>query len=187
MESDILSAYLTLKNGGTILYPTDTIWGIGCDATNEQAVEKIYLIKNRTDKKSMLALLDDKDRLQEYVPEIPDIAWQLIDEAERPLTLIYPGARNLPPNLLGDDGSIGIRITSDPFCKKLISRLGHPLISTSANETSLPSPETFKDISKAITGAVDYVVRWRQEEDHPGKPSRIIRLQTDGTWTVIRD
>jgi L-threonylcarbamoyladenylate synthase len=186
MEFDLLSAYLTLKTGGTILYPTDTIWGIGCDAINEQAIEKVYHIKDRTDKKSMLVLLDDRDRLSEYVTHIPEAAWQLMEEADRPLTLIYPGARNLPLNLLGDDGSIGIRITGDPFCRYLISRLGHPLVSTSANKSSGPAPEIFRDIPGEIIGAVDYVVRWRQEEDTPCKPSRIIRLQQDGTYTVIR-
>jgi L-threonylcarbamoyladenylate synthase len=187
MEIDLLSAYLTLKTGGTILYPTDTIWGIGCDAINEQAIEKIYQVKNRTDKKGMLVLLDRMERLQEYVTFVPEAAWHLMEEADRPLTLIYPGARNLPPNLLGDDGSIGIRITNDHFCQKLIHRLGHPLVSTSANISTSPPPQIFNDISAEIIGSVDYVVRWRQEEDTPGEASRIIRLHQDGTYTVIRE
>jgi len=187
MEFELLSAYLTLKTGGTILYPTDTIWGIGCDATDEQAIEKIYHIKSRTDKKNMLVLVDDKDRLAGYVTSVPEIAWQLMEEADRPLTLIYPDARNLPANLLGEDGSIGIRITVDPFCQNLIARLGHPIVSTSANKSSGPTPAVFQDIPGEIIGAVDYVVRWRQEENVPLQPSRIIRLQQDGTCTVIRE
>jgi L-threonylcarbamoyladenylate synthase len=186
MELDIKQALQTLKNGGVILYPTDTIWGIGCDATNVEAVKRIYTIKQRLDSKSMLVLLDNPSYLSFYINEVPEIAYELIEVADKPLTIIYPGAKNLASNLIASDGSIGIRIPNDDFCKPLISRLRKPIVSTSANISGQPSPAIFSDISQEIIDAVDYVVTWRQNDYTKSQPSSIIKLGTKGEIEIIR-
>lgn len=186
MNEDINEAIEVLRRGGIILYPTDTIWGLGCDATNNSAVKKIYEIKQRTDEKNMLVLLDNEDKLTQYV-DVPDIAWQLIEVTDKPLTVIYPGAASLAQNLIADDGSVGIRITADEFCRKLIRSFGKPIVSTSANISGKSWPATFKDIEKDIIRSVDYVVRYRQNDNKPGKPSGIIKLGKNGEVKVIRE
>lgn len=187
MENDLRTATEVLKNGGLILYPTDTIWGIGCDATNEKAIEKVYSLKKRQDEKSLLILLDVADKLPDYVDEVPEIAWNLIEVADKPLTIIYPGARNLAGNLISADGSIGIRIVQDEFCKKLIHRFGKPIVSTSANISGNPWPATFHKIDHNLVKAVDYVVKHRQEDPERGKPSGILKLSVRGEVQVIRE
>jgi len=186
MTDEINKALDILKDGGLILYPTDTIWGIGCDATNRDAVERIYRIKKRDDSKSMLILLDSENRLPSYVREVPEVAWELIEAADRPLTIIYPGAKNIAANLVADDGSAGIRITRDPFCKSLISRFRKPLVSTSANISGQPAPSIFSEITSEIRDSVDYIVRWRQEDIKKSAPSSIIKLDNSGRFTIIR-
>lgn len=186
MYKDIKAALDLLLKGGIILYPTDTIWGIGCDATNEKAVERIYEIKKRVDKEGMLVLLDSPDRLTQYV-EVPDVAWELIDVADKPLTIIYPGARNLAANLLGSDGSVGIRIVKDSFCIKLIQQFKRPVVSTSANISGEKSPQIFSEINKDIINSVDYVVKWRQDDLTKINPSGIIKLGLSGEVKVIRE
>jgi L-threonylcarbamoyladenylate synthase len=187
MLDDIKAALEILRQGGIMLYPTDTIWGIGCDATHEEAIKRVYEIKQRHDEKSMLVLLDDVEKLPEYVTEIPEIAWDLLDVTDKPLTIIYPGARNLAKSLIADDGSIGIRIIRDEFCKKVISRLGKPLVSTSANVSGMPWPANFHKVDKNIVKGVDYVVKWRQSEEYRGKPSGIIKIGLHGEIQVIRE
>ena len=186
IDTEVQIAAEVILSGGSILYPTDTIWGIGCDATNRESVQNIYQIKQRDDRKSMLVLLDGHTMLEEYLSIIPPIALDVINKAERPTTIIYPGARNLANNLLGPDGSIGIRITSDPFCKKLIRKTGLPIVSTSANVSGKQSPGTFHQIPTSIQNQVDYVVNWRQNETKASIPSVIIKLEKDGTLTTLR-
>lgn len=186
MTEDINAAVDVLQKGGIILYPTDTIWGIGCDATNSMAVKRIYDIKKRPDQKSMLILLDKEEKLTKYV-DVPDIAWDLIHVSDKPLTIIYPGAVNLADNLIADDGSIGIRITGDEFCTRLIRAFGKPVVSTSANISGSKSPATFRDVDDTIKQAVDYVVKHRQSDLHTAKPSGIIKLGPDNEVKVIRE
>lgn len=187
METAIKKSLEVLRNGGIILYPTDTVWGIGCDATREDAVEKIYSLKQRPGRKSMLVLLDTEARLPQYVQEIPDIAFDLIEQAVNPLTIIYPAAKNLAPNLVAEDQSIGIRITSDEFCSRLISRFGKPIVSTSANISSQSAPAIYDEISEEILQGVDYVAEWRQDDISRSKPSGIIKLGVNGEVNVIRE
>jgi len=187
MIEDIKKAVEVLRQGGVILYPTDTIWGLGCDATNETAVKKVYSIKKREDSKSMLVLLDSPGKLQNYVNEIPDMAWDLIEYADKPLTIIYPQAKNLAANLVAQDKSIGIRITNEAFSKKLCEVFRNPIVSTSANVSKQPSPATFADISQEIISQVDYVVNFRQDENLPAKPSSIIKLGIGNVIQIIRD
>ena len=172
--------------GGLILYPTDTIWGIGCDATNEEAVRKVYALKRRSDHKAMLLLMDSSAKLNYYVQEVPDVAWDLIDLADSPLTVIYSGARNVAPNLLAEDGSVGIRITQEEFSHKLCERFRKPLVSTSANVSGAPSPANFSEISDTIKSGVDYIVRYRQEDLSKAAPSHIIKLGAGGLVKIIR-
>ena len=172
--------------GGLILYPTDTIWGIGCDATNEEAVRKVYALKRRSDHKAMLLLMDSSAKLNYYVQEVPDMAWDLIELADSPLTVIYSGARNVAPNLLAEDGSIGIRITQEEFSHKLCERFRKPLVSTSANVSGAPSPANFSEISDTIKSGVDYIVRYRQEDLSKAAPSHIIKLGAGGLVKIIR-
>ena len=169
-----------------ILYPTDTVWGIGCDACNRAAVERIFAIKRRSEARTMLVLVDGRDMLSEYVDEVPDIAVKLMDEAVNPLTIIYPNARNLPDNLVADDGSIGIRIVNDPFCRQLIKTFGKPVVSTSANISGEPAPATFDDISGGIKAAMDYVAVWRQDDRQPATVSSIIQIRTDESYVKLR-
>lgn len=183
---DLKIAVEVLQKGGVILYPTDTVWGLGCDARNESAVRKIYKIKQRDDHKSMLCLLDGPGKLQGYVKEIPDMAWDLIEMSEKPLTIIYPGAQNLASNLLAEDGSVGIRITNELFSKALCERLHAPIVSTSANISGENTPKNFSQISKEIIDAVDYVVRYRQEDKSEPNPSSIIKLDLGNIIKIIR-
>lgn len=186
MQEDIKKAIEVLKSGGIILYPTDTIWGIGSDATNEEAVKRIYELKQRDDSKSMLVLLDNPAKLQTYVQEVPDIAWDLIELTDKPLTIIYEGAKNLATNLIATDGSIGIRITDELFSRELCKQFRKPIVSTSANISGDPSPSRFSNISPVIKNSVDYVVNYRQKENVEVKPSGILRLGKNGTIQIIR-
>ncbi len=186
MQNEINKALEVLHAGGVILYPTDTIWGIGCDATNAEAVRRVYEIKQRADSKSMLVLLHHDSRLQGYVQEVPDMAWELIDLATSPLTIIYPQAKNLAPNLIAADGSIGIRITNEAFSQKLIERFRKPIVSTSANIAGQASPAFFDQIDESIRSQVDYVVQWRQDERTKNKASQIIQFFEDGSFAIIR-
>ncbi len=172
--------------GGLILYPTDTIWGIGCDATNEEAVRRVYELKRRSDHKAMLLLMDSSAKLNYYVQEVPDVAWDLIELADSPLTVIYNGARNVAPNLLAEDGSVGIRITQEEFSHKLCERFRKPLVSTSANVSGEPSPANFSEISATIKAGVDYIVRYRQDDLSKAAPSHIIKLGAGGLVKIIR-
>ncbi len=180
------NALKVLLAGGIILYPTDTIWGIGCDATNTEAVKKIYQLKNRDEAKSMIILLDSDNKLQSYISNVPEIAYDLIEYAENPLTLVMPGAKNVSPALIASDGSIGVRIVQHEFCKQLIQRLRKPIVSTSANVSGEPSPKTFSDINADIVEGVDYVVDLEQQNMEAKKPSTIMRLQPDGRFEFLR-
>jgi len=186
MQEEIKRACEIMKKGGIILYPTDTIWGIGCDATNEEAVQHIYELKQRSDSKSMLILLDNPAKLQAYVQEVPDIAWDLIELTDKPLTIIYDGAKNLAPSLIAADGSIGIRITAETFSRELCRQYRKPIVSTSANVSGEPSPERFSQIAGIIKNGVDYIVTYRQKETTSAKPSGIVKLGKDGTIHIIR-
>ena len=191
---DIARALETLQQGGIIVYPTDTVWGIGCDATNAEAVSRIYRLKQREDSKSMLVLLDAPGKLQGYVQEVPEIAWNLLETTtddeeaapQRPLTIIYPGAKNLAENLIAEDGSIGIRITSEPFSHALCQRLKRPIVSTSANMSGQPAARFYDEIDEAILTGADYVCRFRRDDQTPHEPSSIIKLCADGTFQIIR-
>ena len=187
MKEDIRRALDVLNKGGVILYPTDTIWGIGCDATNEEAVSRVYAIKRRTDAKALITLVDSEAKIQGYVREIPDVAWQLIDCSTRPLTIIYDGARHLAPNLLAEDGSVAIRLTREAFSRELCLRFHRPIVSTSANLSGEPSPATFDDISEDIKQAVDYVCTSRRDDRPPARPSSIIKLAANGEVKIIRE
>ena len=180
MIEDIKKACEVMAAGGLILYPTDTIWGIGCDATNEEAVRRVYELKRRSDHKAMLLLMDSSAKLNYYVQEVPDVAWDLIELADSPLTVIYSGARNVAPNLLAEDGSVGIRITQEEFSHKLCERFRKPLVSTSANVSGEPSPANFSEISATIKAGVDYIVRYRQDDLSKAAPSHIIKLGAGG-------
>jgi L-threonylcarbamoyladenylate synthase len=185
-KKDIEKAVEILKKGGIILYPTDTIWGIGCDATNEEAIKNVYKLKKRDKSKNLIILVESERRLQEYV-SVPSLAWDLIDLAKKPLTIIYDNPQNLPKILISDKNTIGIRLTHDPFCKKLISKLNKPLVSTSANISGEPSPEKFSSISFKILEGVDYIINLRHEENMQFASSSIIQLSEDGQIKVIRE
>jgi len=186
MNTEIEKTLQILRNGGTILYPTDTIWGIGCDPENPEAVRKIYDIKKRDDRKSMLVLIDGVCMLTSYITDVPDIAYELIDVTDKPLTIVYPGARNLAANLIAEDGSLGIRVTTDPFCKQLIKKFGRPIVSTSANQSGETSPATFREISEMIINSVDYVVDWRRDEQSERVSSSIIKIDSQGYFRILR-
>lgn len=186
MNKDIEEALKVLTKGGIILYPTDTVWGIGCDATQQEAVQRIYELKKTEEKEGMLVLVDSPEKLDRYA-EIPQIAWELIDAADRPLTIIYPGARNLATNLVAADNSVGIRIVADSFCSKLISQFKKPVVSTSANISGDPNPTVYSEISKEIIDNMDYVVKWRQDDNTKSRPSGIIKLGINGEVKIIRE
>ena len=186
LVSEISEAVNILKNGGVILYPTDTIWGIGCDATNTSAIQKIYNIKERNDNKSMLVLLDNANKLDQYMDEVPEMAFQIIDIADKPLTIIYPNARNIAQNLISDDKTIDIRITSDEFCNALIKKFGKPIVSTSANISGEPNPKSFDQIAPKIKNKVDHIVKWRLNEKNSNQPSSIIKIGIKGEIKIIR-
>lgn len=190
-KEDLQAALQVLRNGGIIVYPTDTVWGIGCDATKAEAVAKIYALKQREDSKSMLVLLDSPAKLPYYVGEIPDAAWAMLEavqdaEETKPLTIIYPNARNMAANLIAEDDSVGIRITNEPFSKALCAQLKHPLVSTSANISGHPTARFFHEIENEILEGADYVCRFRREDDCPHEPSSIIKIHADGTFQIIR-
>lgn len=186
MHEDIKKAVEVLKAGGIILYPTDTIWGIGCDATNEKAVQRIYEIKKREDSKSMLVLMENPALLDRYVEDVPEIAWDLIEVSTTPLTVIYPNAKNLAKNLIAGDGSIGIRFTKETFTSQLLQRFRRPLVSTSANISGEKSPAFFDEISEEIKKQVDYIVQYRQGDTTPTQPSSIIKLGPGGKIDILR-
>ena len=185
-DQDLRAAIEVLKQGGTILYPTDTIWGIGCDATNPEAVRKVFEIKQREDSKALICLVDSPGRLQRYVRNVPDVAWDIIDLATKPTTIILNGASGLAPNLLAEDGSVGLRVTSEVFSNQLCYRFQKAIVSTSANLSGEPSPQTFADISDEIKNAVDYVCLSRQRDTSRHDPSSIIKLTPTGEVTIIR-
>ena len=199
-KEDLQEALRVLRDGGIIVYPTDTVWGIGCDATNAEAVKKIYALKQREDSKSMLVLLDSAAKLDYYV-DVPETAEQLLgiqnteyrvqtdfdDAATKPMTIIYPNARHLAANLVAEDGSIGIRISNEPFSQALCAQLRHPLVSTSANISGHPTAHFFHEIEEEILEGADYVCRFRREDETPHEPSTIIKVNTDGTFRIIRE
>ena len=211
-KSDLEEAVRVLRAGGVIVYPTDTVWGIGCDATNEAAVRKVYALKRREDSKSMLVLLDAPGKLQGYVEEVPEMAWELLEctmedmprrtpslsdsivlpgdrtsmSAQRPLTIIYPGAKNLAKNLIAEDGSVGIRITQEPFSKALCERLRRPIVSTSANISGEPAAKTFRQISEEVLQQADYVCQFRRDDEQEKQPSSIIKLGLHNEIQIIR-
>jgi L-threonylcarbamoyladenylate synthase len=186
LKEEVAKALKVVQEGGIILYPTDTIWGIGCDATNTEAIKKIYRLKQRDETKSMIILLDSDNKLESYIKDVPAIAYDLIEFAENPLTLIMPGAKNVSPALIADDGSLGIRIVKHPFCEQLIQRLRKPLVSTSANISGKASPQYFGQIDQEIIDTVNYVVDLEQHDNELKKPSTIMRLQPDGRFEFIR-
>lgn len=187
MKDEIKKACEVLQKGGVILYPTDTVWGIGCDATNEEAVRRVYEIKKRADSKAMLVLVDSPVKVDFYVKDVPVVAWDLIEMATRPLTIIYDGARNLAPNLIAEDGSVGIRVTNEEFSRQLCFRFRKAIVSTSANISGESAAAVFSEISEEILNAVDYVVDYRREETGHPKPSSIIRLGAGGVVKIIRE
>ena len=175
-----------MRRGGIILYPTDTGWGIGCDATNAEAVAKVYNIKHRDDSKALICLVDSESRLQRYVRDIPNVAWDIFELSVKPTTIVLDNAVNLAPNLIADDGSIAMRITKEPFSKELCYRYQKAIVSTSANISGEPAAQNFCDISEEIINAVDYVCWTRRQEHKPHTPSSIIKLTANGEVTIIR-
>ena len=186
MEEDLKRACQVLRKGGVIIYPTDTIWGIGCDATSENAVKRVYEIKRRSDAKSLLVLMDSLSYLSHYVGDLPEIAFDLIDCSDKPLTVIYSGAKNLAPNLT-PDGTVGVRITNEEFSRELCRQFRKPVVSTSANFSGEPSPSNFSEINPELLRLVDYVVKYRSGETQKSKPSSIIRLEKDGVIKILRE
>ena len=186
IEEDIKNAVEVMRKGGIILYPTDTVWGIGCDATNTEAVARVYDIKRREDSKALICLVDSDARLQRYVRQVPSVAWELLDCVDKPTTVILDGAVNLAPNLIAEDGSIALRITNEAFSKELCYRFQKARVSTSANISGEPTAQNYCDISEEIINAVDYVCWTRRQEHKPHKPSSIIRLGLGGEVEIIR-
>lgn len=185
-SEDIRNAVEVMKKGGVILYPTDTVWGIGCDATNASAVAKIYKIKKREETKAMICLVDNDNRIQRYVRDVPEVAWDVMNLSTRPTTVILDGADGLANNLVAEDGSIAMRITKEEFSKELCYRMQKPIVSTSANISGEPTAQNYRDISQEIIDAVDYVCWTRRNEHQPHQPSSIIRLRKNGEVTIIR-
>lgn len=183
---DLNAALRTLNAGGLILYPTDTIWGIGCDATNPEAVARVFELKRRDDAKALISIVQTNAILPLLMDKVPPVAYDLIDAAIQPLTIIYPAVHGLAPNLLAEDGSAGIRVVDELFCNKLCERFRKPIVSTSANISGEPSPASFKQISDEIKSGVDYVVKYRQKEKTPHVASNIIKLEVDGAFKIIR-
>ena len=199
-KEDLQEALRVLRDGGVIVYPTDTVWGIGCDATNEEAVRKIYRLKQREDSKSMLVLMDSAAKLPYYIGDIPEAAEMLLEaqntehraqtdlpeEELKPMTIIYPHARNMAKNLIAEDGSIGIRITNEAFSKALCAQLLHPLVSTSANISGHPTARFYHEIEREVLDGADYVCRFRRDDDTPHEPSSLIKINDDGSFKIIR-
>ena len=186
MEEEIRKALEVLRAGGTILYPTDTIWGIGCDATNAKAVEKVFAIKKRQESKSLIILVSDDGMLNRFVKNIPALAWDLMEVSETPMTIIYDGGRGLAKNVFAEDGSIGVRKVMDEFCQRLIHKFGKPIVSTSANISEEIPPQNFSEINEEIKNSVNYVANWRQDDFSKSKPSSIIKLKENGEIKIIR-
>lgn len=185
IAEEIHKAYEVIKNGGIILYPTDTVWGIGCDATNPEAVKKIYELKKREESKSMIVLMNGERMIYNVFKDIPEVAWQILDLSEKPTTLILDNPRNVAPNIIGQDNTLAMRIVKEPFCFKLMERMKVPLVSTSANISGEPTPKSFKEISPAILQGVDYVVNLHRDKTD-GKPSTIIKLSANSEVKIIR-
>lgn len=185
INTEVHNAFEIIQNGGIILYPTDTVWGIGCDATNAEAVAKIYALKKRAETQSMIVLMNGDRMIHNVFREVPEVAWQLIELSENPTTLVLDNPRNVAANLISADKSLGIRIVKEPFCFKLLERMKKPLVSTSANISGQPTPKSFKEISPEIIKGVDYVVNLHHEKI-AGKPSTIIKLSNDSQVKVIR-
>lgn len=186
MIEDIKNALSVLRSGGIVCYPTDTIWGIGCDATNAKAIEAIYTLKQRTETMPLLILVDSEAMLERYVENPPEIAFELFELSEKPITIIFEKAINLPENLIGKDGSIGIRICREPFTQQLIQQFRKPIVSTSANIHSKPNPQYYDQIPETILTQVDYVVSHRRDDRSPQQASSIIKLTNSGICTIIR-
>lgn len=186
MDEDIRLACETLRRGGIILYPTDTVWGIGCDATNRDAVKRVFEIKHRSDHKAMIVLLGSENQLERYVDTVPEIAYDLVALSDKPLTVVYDKGRNLAPELLGEDGSVGIRVTREEFSRRLCDAFRRPIISTSANLSGTPAPAIYDEISDEIKSQMDYIAVTRREDRTPHAPSGVIRLGSDGTVKVLR-
>jgi L-threonylcarbamoyladenylate synthase len=186
IKDEVAKALKVITEGGIILYPTDTIWGIGCDATNTEAIRRIFKLKQRDEAKSMIVLIDTENKLESYISDVNPLAYDLIAYAENPLTLVMPGAKNLSPAIINKDGSIGIRVVKHPFCEQLIQRLRKPLVSTSANISGKASPQYFAQVSDEIINGVDYVVDLEQQDMEIKNPSTIMRLEPDGKFQFIR-
>ncbi|RPD39831.1 L-threonylcarbamoyladenylate synthase [Chitinophaga barathri] len=186
-ENDITKSLAVLRQSGIILYPTDTIWGLGCDATDEEAVKRIYALKQRSEAKSLVILMADTRDLVRYLAHPPPDIELTLKSFDRPTTVIYEGALHLAPSVINQDGSIAIRIVQDTFCRHLIKRLRKPLVSTSANLSGAPSPAVFGDVEDAIRHGVDYTVKYRQQDHTPARPSRIVRIGKDGALEIIRN
>ena len=187
LQDEVKKAVEVLKNGGVILYPTDTIWGIGCDATNPEAVKKVYEIKHREDSKALISLVDSEARITRYVRNVADVTWDMIELSEKPLTVIFDGVTGLASNVIAEDGSAAIRVTREEFSKELCYRFQKPIVSTSANISGEPTAQTFDAISDDIKNAVDYVVRYNQRCKEKHKPSSIIKIGANGLFTIIRE
>lgn len=187
IEEDLNNALKTLRNGGVILYPTDTVWGIGCDATNESAVKKIFSIKFRKEEKSLIILVNCEEMLGRYVKEIPEIVYEILRINDKPLTIIYPQGRNLAGPVCSNDGSVAIRICNEEFCNELITRFRKPIVSTSANLSGHPTPSNFSEIAEEIKNSVEYIVKYRQDDTERYSPSSVIKFFHDGTFKIIRE
>lgn len=185
-ENDLAECLKVLRSGGIILYPTDTIWGIGCDATNKKAIQRIYQLKQREESKSLIILLADERALMQYIAAPDPAVFDYLDTIQQPTTIIFNGAIGLPDNLVNEDGSIGIRIVKEDFCRHLVKRLGVPLVSTSANISGAPTAATFNEISPEIKAGVDYIVNYRQQENKAAQASKVVKWEDDGRLTVLR-
>lgn len=185
-EQDIKNCITAMEKGGTILYPTDTVWGLGCDALNEHAIEKIFTIKNRPKEKSLIILLAEAKDVLHYVAAPPPDIIDILENFDRPTTVIYEHALEFPENAIHENGSIAIRVTNDPFCKALIKRYKKPIVSTSANVSGMPTPALFNEIDQQIRQRADYIVRYRQEDSERHQPSRLVRINDDGTMEILR-
>lgn len=185
-DQDISAAIEVLRKGGVILYPTDTVWGLGCDASNSEAVKKIYAIKKRADAKALITLVGSEVALERTVANVPEVAWQLIEAADKPVTIVYDKGVGVAPELLAEDGSLGVRLTRELFSKTLCQRLHRPLVSTSANTSGMPAPRCFDEISAEILEAVDYVCTSRRNEQPASAPSMVIKIQDNGVFKILR-
>lgn len=186
-RADVAEAVRVMNAGGIIVYPTDTIWGIGCDAANDEAVRRVFEIKRRSDSKALISLVDSEAKVQFYVPNVPDVAWDMMELAERPLTVVFDRVRNLAPSLLAADGSAALRVTREPFSRELCRRFKRAVVSTSANFSGEASPACFDDINLDLLALADYVVRSRRDEKAPARPSSVVKLGADGTVKILRE